>query len=59
MLNKAIAKPIAITLIIILILNLVLFAFLRYNLVIFWGIIAVIFLIQFLLFKKRKKDKRF
>jgi len=44
---------IAIALVIILILNLALFAFLRYSLIIFWLIIGVVFLVNFLFFKKK------
>jgi len=44
---------IALVLAIILILNLVLFASLRYNLIIFWLIIGVVFLVNFLFFKKK------
>jgi len=44
---------IAIVLAMILILNLVLFASLRYNLIIFWLIIGVVFLVNFLFFKKK------
>ena len=44
---------IALVLVIILILNLVLFASLRYNLIIFWLIIGVVFLVNFLFFKKK------
>jgi len=46
---------IALVLVIILILNLVLFASLRYNPIIFWLIIGIIFLVNFLIFKKKKK----
>ncbi|MBU4284360.1 MAG: hypothetical protein KJ968_04575 [Nanoarchaeota archaeon] len=46
---------IAIVLVIILILNLALFAFLIYGLMIFWLIIGVVFLVNFLFFKKKKK----
>jgi len=44
---------IALALVMILILNLVLFASLRYNLIIFWLIIGVVFLVNFLFFKKK------
>jgi len=44
---------IALALVMILILNLVLFASLRYNLMIFWLIIGIVFLVNFLFFKKK------
>ena len=44
---------IALVLVMVLILNLVLFAFLRYSLIIFWLIIGVVFLVNFLFFKKK------
>lgn len=56
--NEKIKKKkqiIAIVLVIILILNLALFAFLRYGLMIFWLIIGIVFLVNFLFFKKKKK----
>jgi len=46
---------IALVLVMILILNLVLFASLRYNPIIFWLIIGIVFLVNFLFFKKKKK----
>jgi len=46
---------IALALVMVLILNFVLFASLRYNLIIFWLIIGIVFLINFLFFKKKKK----
>ncbi len=46
---------IALALVMVLILNFVLFASLRYNLIIFWLIIGIVFLINFLLFKKKKE----
>ena len=46
---------IALALVMILILNLVLFASLRYNLIIFWLIIGVVFLVNFLFFRQKKK----
>ena len=44
---------ISIVLVIILILNLALFAFSIYGLIMFWGVIITVFLITFLFFKKR------
>jgi len=44
---------IAIILVIILILNLALFAFSIYSLTMFWGVIITVFLISFLFFKKK------
>ncbi len=44
----------AIALIIVLALNLVLFAFLRYSLTIFWLIIGAVFLVNFLFFRKKE-----
>jgi len=44
---------IALALVMILILNLVLFASLRYNLIIFWLIIGIVFLVNLLFFKKK------
>ena len=44
---------IAIALVMVLILNLVLFASLRYNPIIFWSIIGIVFLANFLFFKKK------
>ena len=46
---------IALVLVIILILNLVLFASLRYNPIIFWLVIGIIFLVNFLFFRQKKK----
>ena len=46
---------IALALIMVLILNLVLFASLRYNPIIFWLIIGIVFLVNFLFFKKKNK----
>ena len=54
--NEKIKKKkqiIALTLIIILILNLVLFASIRYHPIIFWSIIGIVFLVNFLFFKKK------
>lgn len=44
---------IALALVMALILNLVLFASLRYNPIIFWLIIGIVFLVNFLFFKKK------
>ena len=44
-------QTIALVLVIILILNIVLFASLRYNPIIFWLIIGIVFLVNFLFVK--------
>jgi len=44
---------IALALVMVLILNFVLFASLRYSLIIFWLIIGIVFLVNFLFFKKK------
>jgi len=46
---------IALVLVMILILNIVLFASLRYNPTIFWLITGIVFLVNFLFFKQKKK----
>jgi len=48
-------QVIAIALVIILILNLVLFASLRYNLIIFWLVIGLVFLVNFLFVKNHSR----
>jgi len=50
---------IALVLVMVLILNLVLFAFLRYSLIIFWLIIGTVFLVNFLFFKKKMNQHKF
>ena len=54
--NEEIKKKkqiIALALVMVLILNLILFASLRYNPIIFWLVIGIVFLVNFLFFKKK------
>ncbi len=44
---------IALALVMVLILNIVLFASSKYNLTIFWSIMGIVFLVRFLFFKKK------
>ena len=46
---------IALALVMVLILNLILFASLRYNPIIFWLVIGIVFLVNFLFFKKKNE----
>lgn len=56
--NEEIKKKkqiIALALVMVLILNLILFASLRYNPIIFWLVIGIVFLVNFLFFKKKNE----
>ena len=48
-------QVIALALVVVLILNVVLFASLRYNPIIFWLIIGIVFLVNFLFLKQKKE----
>ena len=52
-------RALALTLIALLCLNLVLFAVLRYDSLIFWGVIIAIVAINYLFFNGRKNQKTF